>query len=81
LRLRDANRVEIYFFALGGLFIVGIFIVEEVWVRSLGLRRIKKRIVPHPVAGSRSVDYVVGSALEKVADRQIEGKVVSLLRQ
>jgi hypothetical protein len=79
--LWHADGIEIDLLALGRLSVVGIFVVEEVWIRSLGFGRIEEGIVPYAVAGPRVVDDVVGSALEKVADRQIEGEVVCLRRK
>jgi hypothetical protein len=78
LRLWYADRVEVDFFAFGGLAVVGIFVVKKVRIGGLGFGRIEQRVVPDSVPGSRVVRNVVGSALEEVADGQIEGEVISL---
>jgi hypothetical protein len=76
--LRHANGIEVNLLALGRLSVVGIFVVEQVWIGCLGLGRVEEGIVPYTVAGPRVVDDVVGAALEEVADREIEREVICL---
>jgi hypothetical protein len=67
VRFRHADGVEVYVFTLGRFPIVGIFVVEKVWIGRAGFGRIEKRVVPHAVSGPGAMHNVVGSALEEVA--------------